>query len=140
MNRTLSLGLLLARVPLGAYMFLAGWNKTFQTGVGEFVSRSSVLTPGFVPSGVGRAYLYLLPFAELIVGAMLILGLFTRAAGWLTALMLLRIIIATSFTGGSGPFHHAAVMLGTALLIGLAGGGAVSIDSSLLSKRGVAKN
>jgi uncharacterized membrane protein YphA (DoxX/SURF4 family) len=134
-TKSLSLGLLVARLPLGAYFLLAGWGKVFKGSLSEFVNKSMSMMPHFMPESLGRAYLYALPFAEMLAGAMLILGLFTRVGALLASLLLISIVIATKITGGVGPFHHGIVMLGTSLLLLFAGGGAFSLDQTLFRRR-----
>jgi len=134
-TKSLSLGLLLARLPLGAYFLLAGYGKVFKGSLADFVNKSMSLMPHFMPESLGRAYLYALPFAEMLAGAMLILGLFTRVGALLASLLLISIVIATKITGGVGPFHHGLVMLGTSVLLLLAGGGAFSLDATWFKRR-----
>jgi uncharacterized membrane protein YphA (DoxX/SURF4 family) len=132
---SLNLGLLLIRLPVGAYMFLAGFNKVFSVGVQNFVDGSARLLPRLMPETLGRGYLYAFPFFELILGSLIVLGLFTRISGLLNSLLLLSIIIAQGITGGAGPFHHATVLLGASLLLALAGPGEHSLDHTIRGRR-----
>jgi uncharacterized membrane protein YphA (DoxX/SURF4 family) len=134
-SKSLSLGLLLARLPLGAYFLLAGYGKVFKGSLSDFVNKSMSLMPSFMPESLGRAYLYALPFAEMLAGATLILGLFTRVGALLASLLLISIVIAQTITGGVGPFHHGIVFLGASLLLLLAGGGGFSLDATLFKRR-----
>lgn len=131
---TLSIGLLLLRLPLGAYMFMAGFNKIFKVGVGEFARGSLSLAPSALPDAVNRAYLHALPFAELLVGALLLLGLFTRYAALVNVMLLVSILVATGITGGTGPFHHATMFLGASLMLALVGPGRISLDGMMSRK------
>src|SRR5262249_36188375 len=130
-------GLLIARVPLGIYMFLAGLAK-IQGGIGKFVESTSGLVPSYLPQSVGQAYLHAVPFAEVTVGACLVLGLLTRVTGLIETLMLISFTIAA--TGlkplqGVGPFHTNVLLIGLAAAIALLGPGRISVDALLWNKK-----
>jgi uncharacterized membrane protein YphA (DoxX/SURF4 family) len=126
-----SLGLLLARLPLGVYFAWAGVNK-IAGGVAKFVDKQSGQVPDWMPEQLGQAYLYALPFAEVLVGA-IVVGLLGRIAGLLAALMLVSFMIAATGlkSGGGAPFHYNLVFLGTALMLLFTGPGAYSVDARL---------
>lgn len=137
-----SLGLLLARLPLGLYFALAGLGKLVKVGVGPFVEQNLSHVPGFLPQYLGRSFLYLLPWFEILVGLLLVLGLFTRVAGFIAALLLISFTVA--YTGvqlglGGAPFHYNIVFLGVALMLFLAGAGEYSLDDKLFSRREVVR-
>jgi uncharacterized membrane protein YphA (DoxX/SURF4 family) len=122
-------GLLAARVPLGVYFALAGFAK-IRMGVGSFVSGSLGSVPSFMPEVLGKAFLYTLPFAELIVGACLVIGLVGRIAALLATLMLISFTIAvTGLKDEPKPFHANLVFLGIALALALIGPGRLSVDA-----------
>jgi thiosulfate dehydrogenase [quinone] large subunit len=120
----LNLGLLLARLPLGLLFFLAGLAK-ITGGVASFVSESAKTVPSYVPPVLGRGYLYALPFVELITGAMIVLGLFTRVNALIQVLILFSIILAL---GVEGVLRTNIVLLGLAMLLALVGAGDFSVD------------
>ena len=124
----LNTGLFIGRAIFGAYWLLAGWSKVSQVGVDKFVSSNLADATRFLPEVLARVYLTALPYAEIVVGAMLILGLFTRIAAIVSALMLLSIVMAKGVSGGSGPFNHALVMLGFSVLLVGTGAGAIAVD------------
>jgi putative oxidoreductase len=141
MNRRTDLALLLLRVPLGLYFAIAGFNKFFGPGVGNFVASNMENATNFMPAFLARIYLFLLPGVEVVVGLMVALGVLTRVASMLSALMLLSFIIAatgvqltivriTSDTPGI-PFHANVVFLALALAIVLLGSGRFALDRLL---------
>jgi uncharacterized membrane protein YphA (DoxX/SURF4 family) len=131
-----SLGLLAARVPLGVYFVIAGFNKLAgDSSLKSFVDGNIGSVPNWFPEALGQAYLYSLPFAEIIVGLALVLGLFGRFAGLLASLMLASFIIAiTGIKHEKLPFQPNAIFLGTALLVMLAGPGGISVDQMIWGK------
>lgn len=130
------LALLFARVPLGAFFLIAGLGKV-QGGVGNFVRSASGMVPTYLPTAIGRGYLYAVPWAEIVVGVCLILGLFTRFTGLIVSLMLISFTIAATGlrAAGGGPFHTNVVFLGIALCIMLLGPGRMSVDAFMPRRR-----
>src|SRR5262245_48451531 len=90
-----SLGLLIARLPIGYTFMMAGVIK-IKGGIGAFVSQAAGSIPSYLPEAAGRAYLHALAFVELLLGVLLILGWFTRTAAFFTALVLLSIMMAVT--------------------------------------------
>src|SRR3954470_8330545 len=89
-----SIGLLLARLPLGLTLAYAGISKFRQPGgVGQFVDENLSRVPTFMPEKFGTYYLHAVPYAEVVLGAMLVAGLLTRVSGFLAALMLISFAI-----------------------------------------------
>ncbi len=131
-----NLGLLLARLPVGALFAYAGFFKIAKMGVANFVSKSAGTIPGFLPTPLGRAYLYALPFVELAVGVLIVLGWFTRAAGLIASLILISIMIAVTGvkSEAGGPFHNNVIVLGVTLMLFFAGPGAIALDGVRLGK------
>jgi uncharacterized membrane protein YphA (DoxX/SURF4 family) len=134
-----SLGLLLARVPLGAYFIFASAMK-LRMGIDNFVNAMLPSATKFLPEHLARMYLTYLPWVELSVGILLILGLLTR---FVAAIITLLLISFTLHTGVSGtlspdvklPFHPNLVYLGTALAIVLCGPGWLSLDDLIFRPR-----
>ena len=129
----INLGLLVARIPLGAFFLMTGLMKVADLGVKTFVQQYSGLLPEIIPKPIGQTYLYALPFIEMTVGALLILGLFTRTASAVACLVVITITIAAT-----GPFmphsHHTPhtnlIFIGLAFLLMTTGPGKVSVDNA----------
>jgi uncharacterized membrane protein YphA (DoxX/SURF4 family) len=134
-----SLGLLLARIPLGAYFIFASVTK-LRMGVDNFANAMLPSAMKFLPEHLARMYLTYLPWVELSIGILLILGLLTRVVATIIALLLISF---TLHTGASGtlspdvklPFHPNLVYLGVALAIMLCGPGWLSLDGLLFRPR-----
>jgi uncharacterized membrane protein YphA (DoxX/SURF4 family) len=133
-----SLGMLCARLPLGAYFIVASGMK-LKMGVAEFTAKTLPAAEKVLPHHLGEMFLNALPWVELTVGILLIIGLLTRLAAGVMALMLISFTIVY-FTGGLGPdpvrpFHFNIVFLGTALAIMLVGPGWMSLDGLIFRPR-----
>jgi len=131
--------LLLNRLALGLYFFLAGVGK-FRMGVGVFYEQGFVpLRPAWLPEALGRPFGYALPLIELLLGLLLIAGLFSRITAGLIALLLATFTIALAQAGlffpAAGPFHANVVFFTLAILLASVGPGRYSVDD-LLAKRG----
>lgn len=125
--------LLLARVAMGTYFLLAAFTK-FSGGVRAFVNKSSGTLPAFLPPELGKAYLFMLPTVEMIVGVAVVVGFYTRTAASLMALMLLSFVIAIgiNFTMEKAPFFSPnLIYLTLALLLMSSGAGKISVDQSM---------
>lgn len=143
-DRSTSIGLLLARVPVGVVLALAG-NAKFRSdgGVSGFVSEHLGQVPSYMPSWFGSVYLHAVPFAEVGLGLLLVLGLFTRISGGLAALMLISFgMIQAGASGffnshapyGPGLFQAPAVYATFSLIAFLAGPGRISLDHRFWGK------
>ena len=137
----LHLALLLNRLALGFYFAFLGFNKVrgeVQNGFGSFYRGENFqgMAPGWLPQWFAMPFGYGLPWVELIVGALFMIGLFTRLWAAVLALVLLGISIAQieagSFFHGAegiaGPYHTNAILFTLALLFIVTGGGRFSID------------
>lgn len=89
--------LLLPRVALGGVMLLAGYMKLFHTtesigdpvwNFADTIKAYDILPPGGNADALIVFAAYALPWSELLLGLGLVLGFWSRAAGWLSALML----------------------------------------------------
>ena len=139
-----SIGLLLARVPLGLYFVMAGIGKIAgPDGVSGFVAKNMPDAAKFMSDSMSRNFLTSLPFVELILGALLIAGLLTRVSAGFVALLLVTFTIGIGMSKATGrlhpevklPFHPNLVYLGTALAIMLCGPGSLSVDRLLFRPR-----
>jgi thiosulfate dehydrogenase [quinone] large subunit len=122
--------ILLLRLPLGALFVYAGMMKFMTMGYSNFVRGSAGTIPAYLPRPLGMGYLYAVPFAEVIVGVLLVIGLVTRLSAVATALMLLSFMMAvTGFKGEHGGPHPSLFYMCMAIAIALAGAGRYSIDA-----------
>lgn len=134
----IDISIFLARLTLGAYMLIAGWNKmASDKGLSGFVEGMLKLRPEWLPESFTRPYGYALPILELLTGLALILGLFTRVAAGILTLLLLSIAIAvvskfgihgTTPEKAAGPFHHSIVMIPLSFLLAIVGSGRLALD------------
>src|SRR5438445_3441181 len=134
-----SLGLLCARIPLGAYFIFASVTK-LRMGVDDFVNKVLPNVPKFLPPDTAKIFLTYLPWVELSVGILLILGLLTRVVAGIMVLLLISFTVYTGVGGpttesGKLPFHPNLVYLGIALAIMLCGPGWISLDGLLFRPR-----
>src|SRR5437762_12233576 len=99
------IGLLLARVPLGIVLGMAGYDKIFHTGVGQFVMDHRSMAEQHLSAGLANLYLHAVPYAELTVGALLVVGFLTRLNALVAALMLASFGIAMGGMSGFINLH-----------------------------------
>ena len=128
---SISLGLLLARLPMGAFFLIAGYQKVFKIGVENFVAfaSQSPRIPHWAPPGALHTYLHAVPYLEMSVGALLVLGLLARLGGLVGAVMVSSFIIgATGIYAEGLPFTPNFIYLGLLLLFVFAGPGMISLD------------
>ena len=135
-----SLGLFFLRVPLGAYFLLAGVGKFRGDGVAKFVeSNLGKATYHMMGNeGLAKTFLNAVPFAEIVLGAMLVVGLLTRFAGLLCSLLLVSFITAHTKFGTTTPslqIHSNLIFLGASLAILLCGPGRLSVDNLIFGRR-----
>jgi uncharacterized membrane protein YphA (DoxX/SURF4 family) len=128
-----SLGLLLARAPLGAYLLAGGFAKFSKTvGVEAFVHAHAAAIPAWFPHAAGEQTLRAIPYAEIVCGASLLFGVVTRVGGFGAALLLaldMLVITGVRATPGVGqPFQPSVICMGVALAVGLLGPGVFCMD------------
>ena len=124
--------ILLNRLAVGLYFTLAGVHK-FNGGITQFVNGPyAEFTPSWVPSVVAVPWGYTLPFLEVGVGVMMMIGLLTR---WVSIAMLLVLldftfvlIITGKFFSLPGPMHPNVMMITICLLLSVLGAGRFSLD------------
>ena len=134
-SNLISFALLLNRLSLGVLFMLAGVRKLLPAGEANMLDKMSsfasfVASQAPMPEFLGKAYGYALPWAEIIVGAMLVVGLFARSAALLIGLMLLSFIIAmgAEWWPESGPaFSKNFILLTLCLLIVATGSGKLAL-------------
>ena len=125
-----NLALLLARLTLGLGFALAGLAQVRHGAENSFMLK---FRPDWLPANLFDAYGKTLPWLELGIGGLLILGLFTRVCGSLLFL-LIAIHCATAFdaTPSTGnAFLQAATLAAFGLVIALTGGGKWALEERM---------
>ena len=103
------------RVALGMTFFLIGFNKIINYGV-IVPKLQSGFTETWLPDIMVSAYVHALPFAELILGLLVAVGLFTRPAMYLTGILMITLNFGLLVKGDSAGAKKNIVYI---LLIGL---------------------
>ena len=141
------LALLLTRVLLGGYLAGAGIAKAIgelNEGLGNFYGgKFKGLQPEWLPDAFAAPYGYALPWLEIIIGLMLVLGLFGRIAAVLTGLMILSFTIALAMKMGitaqpadaASPFSANYIMVAVSFLLACLGPGRLSLDRLLRGRQ-----
>jgi len=91
------LAYLMFRLTLGVNILVHGAGRIFGPGVEAFAATTAAeFTKTALPMGLVHAFLVALPFAELVLGALLTLGLFTRWALALGGLVITVLVFGTA--------------------------------------------
>lgn len=116
---------LFIRLALGSYFCLAGLAKIDQ--IPAFIQE--VQRFHILPDQFATVFGIMLPYAEIVVGGMLVTGMWTTLAAILSGLMLVSFIYAFGFIAGNGQlFNKDVILLAAAVSIMFSGAGAFSID------------
>jgi uncharacterized membrane protein YphA (DoxX/SURF4 family) len=134
-NKLISASIFLNRLSLGVLFVLAGVRKLLPSGDANMIDKmngfaSYVASQAPMPEALGKAYGYALPWAEIICGLMLVLGLLTRFSAVLIGLMLLSFLIAMGLDWWpeSGPaFSKNVILLTLCVLIVATGSGKFAV-------------
>jgi thiosulfate dehydrogenase [quinone] large subunit len=85
------------RLTLGINILIHGAGRIFGPGAEAFATTTAVeFTKTPLPGGLVHAFLVVVPFAELILGALTALGLFTRWALALGGLLIAALVFGTA--------------------------------------------
>jgi thiosulfate dehydrogenase [quinone] large subunit len=99
MNNSMSsrnLAYLVFRLVMGVNMLSHGVVRIFSIGVGNFASKTATQFAGtLLPIGMVQRFLFVLPFVEAILGILIILGLFSRAALAISGLLIGVLVLGT---------------------------------------------
>ncbi|GAA2137886.1 DoxX family protein [Glycomyces algeriensis] len=138
-TRLQPIGLLIGRVVLGVVFIAHGWQKFSENGMDATVQ-------GFEGLGIPAPTLsaYFTVGAEIIGGALLILGALLPLAGlWLASVMLGAMYFVHPLDGAffsqEGGYEYVLLLAAIAIAIGFSGGGALAVDSLWLNNIGEKK-
>lgn len=85
------------RLTLGINILVHGAGRIFGPGADAFATTTAAEFSKIpLPAGIVHAFLFVLPFAELVLGALTVLGLFTRWALLLGGLMITVLVFGTA--------------------------------------------
>jgi thiosulfate dehydrogenase (quinone) large subunit len=85
------------RLTLGINILVHGAGRIFGPGAEAFASTTAAeFSKTALPAGMVHAFLFVLPFSELVLGVLTTLGLFTRWALTLGGLMIAALIFGTA--------------------------------------------
>lgn len=119
-------GPLLVRLALGAYFIMAGTTKLDL--LAAFVDQ--VRAFGVLPGNIAAVYAILLPYVEIGVGGLLILGMWTSMSSILAGLMIFSFVCAFGvFPGSRDIFNKDLILLAATCSLLYSGPGAFSIDN-----------
>jgi|SRR5688500_8402604 len=130
-----NMGLLLARIPLGLYFALSGYHH-FKTL--NFATQYVAALPTWMPSEARAGYSNVLPFIEMAIGALLILGLTTRVGGMLAAGVTAMLVAGMGLSFEPNPNasqYQLLMMLGLSVVLLCVGGGKFTLDNFLFNKK-----
>lgn len=144
------LGLLLVRGMLGSVLLLAGYQKFAAPGGAQAWAASNLSeAQAHLSPTLANLYIHAVPYAEVALGGLLVVGLLTRMSGLLAALMLASFGIAkggpvhgffnTEYANASQLFQAPFVYGVLALVALFVGPGAISLDRLLFGGRKAAR-
>ncbi|PPF44792.1 hypothetical protein C5B85_08575 [Pseudoclavibacter sp. AY1F1] len=134
MSTSANAALLILRIALGATMLLHGIQKLTTTGIGGVQEMLAGL--GVPLSDVAGAAL---PFVEIVAGALLLVGLFTRVAAALLVVVSLGAMFTVHFAAGffaqDGGYEFVLVLALLGIALTLTGGGRWAADALIRRPR-----
>lgn len=95
----------LARITYGVIFLFYGIGK-FMVGLSNFVGGMNQQFSGKLPAFMVMPFAYLLPFGELLSGALILLGLFTRVGLILSGLLLIGLTFGLVMLGQADKVAH----------------------------------
>ena len=134
------LGLLAARLPLGAAFVLSGIAKfRLPNGVSQYVTENVSSVPQYVPTHAAEKFLMAVPYAHLSLGVLLLAGLLTRLSAFGAAILSAAFGLILGFVDPNAGTSMDAITDPTkylcfALVLFFAGPGMFSVDRLLFGK------
>jgi thiosulfate dehydrogenase [quinone] large subunit len=125
----------LLRMTLGLVFLLSGLSK-FLTGISNVAGQQAQQFAGKLPPFLVTAFFYALPFVEVTIGALLVLGLFNALALILSGLLLMALTFGTAMKGDFPTVaHNVSFALVNSALLWLANYNGYSLDRLLRRDR-----
>ena len=124
-GKSADVGLFIIRFAMGSLFLLAGAKKVFN--LQEFIE--SVQSVGKMDSNLAFVLAFILPFMELIFGALYIIGLFTPVTSLFLAIMSISFILVLGPGHEELPFSYNFVFLACSIATLISGAGRISFDA-----------
>lgn len=124
-GKSANVGLLIIRLALGSLFMLAGAKKVFH--LKEFIE--SVQSVGKMDDNLAFVLAFILPFMELLFGALYIIGLFTSITSLFIAVMSISFIFVLGPGHSELPFSYNFIFLACAIATLISGAGRISFDA-----------
>jgi putative oxidoreductase len=128
-------GILLIRLALGTIMFAHGAQKVFGWWGGSGLSQWTNQPAPFQEMRPSWLWMGAAAVSELVGGAMVIIGLYTRIGAFFICCVMLTAILAVHWKSGffitAGGFEYPLALFGMAAALLIHGGGSASIDSQM---------
>lgn len=126
-----SVGILLIRLTLGSMFLFAGARKILH--LQDFIR--SVQDTGQMSDTLAFILAFVLPFMEMVFGALFIIGLFTPIASFFIACMTVSFLFVLGFRHEELPFSYNIVFLACSVAIMFTGAGLISFDALMDRKK-----
>ncbi|MBL8006658.1 MAG: DoxX family protein [Ignavibacteria bacterium] len=120
-----SVGIFLIRISLGFLFLLAGAGKVLN--LQDFIK--SVQDTGQMNNTVAFVLAFILPFMEMIFGALFIIGLFTPVTSFFMACMTVSFLMVLGFGHEELPYSYNIVFLACFISTMFTGAGLISFDA-----------
>jgi uncharacterized membrane protein YphA (DoxX/SURF4 family) len=132
---------MLTRVMLGWFLLHQGWGKVMQDwtgGLGSYYRGDQYqgAIPEWLPTLVAVPYGYALPWLELVVGTLLLLGLFNRVSAGVATVLFASILVAWLDAGRLLPRHMLMIYAPLGAWFFFSGPGLYSLDGWIARRRG----
>lgn len=115
----LAIAALVLRLGFGVLFLFLGLGK-FLAGYGAWVERSAAAFEGtWLPAVLSGAFLHVLPFLEVALGTLLLLGLFARVALVVAGFLLVALTFGVILRGDAGDAIRNVILIG-AWAVGMA--------------------
>jgi putative oxidoreductase len=127
-----NLGILVARLALGAQLLFIGYAHMNNRGVS---APTAGAIPRWMPGEAAGGYAQCLPYLEFAAGGMLVLGLTTRVGGLLAGLMTAIVMAARGVHFHPHPEEDLPIYLAVSILLLCLGGGRFTLDRLLFRRK-----